>query len=138
MARAVSDARLSQIGANYTWIDLVDEQPETFTPSFNTPQHKLNITFGNERLSKKFGFNLAWKWQSKVKYIFVLGAKPLIGDIDPFSVLDAQLTYRMRPGFSVKLGAANALNNYYRQALNAGNIGGFYYLTLTFDQLSWK
>lgn len=120
--------------ANYTWSNLLDELPVGFLPSFNTPEHKMNVSFGNREVIENLGFNVTWRWQSEFDYIFGLSGQTIQGKVESFSVLDAQVTYRIRQGLTAKLGGANIFNEYYTQALGAANIGGQYYLTLTFDQ----
>lgn len=120
--------------ANYTWTSLVDELPVGFVPSFNTPEHKVNITFGNRKLTDKLGFNVAWRWQSEFDYLFALNGQTMDGKIGTFNTVDAQITYKIRQGLTAKVGGSNIFNQYYRQALGAADIGGMYYITLTFDQ----
>ena len=33
-----------------------------FMTNFNTPEHKLKASFGNQNLFENFGFNVAWRW----------------------------------------------------------------------------
>ena len=39
----------------------VNANPD-FRTSFNTPEHKVKVSFGNTEVFKNFGFNLAWRW----------------------------------------------------------------------------
>lgn len=122
------------IGANYTWSNLIDELPAAFLPNFNTPEHKMNITFGNRKVTKNLGFNVAFRWQSEFYYFSQLGGTSIQENIPTFNTVDAQVTYKIRRGLTAKIGGSNIFNQYYRQALGAPRIGGMYYLTLTFDQ----
>ncbi len=123
-----------QIGANYTWSNLVDELPLGFLPSFNTPEHKFNISVSNRKVTDKIGFNVAFRWQSAFDYFALLGGGSIQGEIASFNTVDAQITYKIRRGLTAKLGGSNLLNQYYLQSLAAPQIGGMYYLTITFDQ----
>ena len=123
-----------QIGGNYTWANLVDELPVGFLPSFNTPEHKLNISVSNRKVTDKIGFNVAFRWQESFEYFALMGGNSIDGQVDAFTTLDAQITYKIRRGLTAKLGGSNLLNQYYRQSLGAPQIGGMYYLTFTFDQ----
>ncbi|HAS44730.1 MAG TPA: hypothetical protein DCS93_29900 [Microscillaceae bacterium] len=123
-----------QIGGNYTWANLVDELPVGFLPSFNTPEHKFNISVSNRKVTDKIGFNVAFRWQSAFDYFALLGGNSIQGEIASFNTVDAQITYKIRRGLTAKLGGSNLLNQYYLQSLGAPQIGGMYYLTITFDQ----
>ena len=123
-----------KLGANYTWAALVEDLPLGFIPSFNTPEHKMNVTFGNRKLTKKLGFNVAWRWQSAFDYRGSISGSSIVGEIGTFNVTDAQITYKIRQGFTAKVGASNLFNQYYQQAFASANIGGMYYITFTFDQ----
>ncbi|EAY29240.1 TonB-dependent receptor [Microscilla marina] len=120
--------------ANYTWTTLVDQLPVGFVPNFNTPEHKVNLSFGNRKLTDKLGFNLTWRWQSEFDFLFALSGQNITGTIGTFNTFDAQLTYKVRQGFTAKIGGSNIFNQYYTQALGAAAIGGMYYITFTFDQ----
>jgi iron complex outermembrane recepter protein len=50
--------------------------------------------------------------------------------------LDAQVSYKLTAAKTiVKLGGSNLLNNYYSQGYGLAQIGGLYYISLTFDDL---
>ena len=123
-----------QIGGNYTWTTLIDELPIGFLPSFNTPEHKFNLTVSNRKVTDKIGFNVAFRWQSAFEYLALLGGNNIEGEVASFNTVDAQITYKVNRNLTLKVGGSNLLNQYYRQALIPPQIGGMYYLTVTFDQ----
>lgn len=117
--------------ANYNWNQLITDQDEGFIFDFNTPEHKVNLSLGNRRLTDQLGFNVTFRWQEEFEWTssFANGTVPSV------STLDAQLTYRV-PNIKsiVKVGGSNITNN--RHFLNYGgpNLGAIYYVSLTFDQ----
>ena len=52
------------LGFSYTYAHLErgDNVPEDFNTNFNTPEHRVKASFGNNNLFQNFGFNLAWRW----------------------------------------------------------------------------
>jgi iron complex outermembrane recepter protein len=119
------------ISANYNWNQLITDQQDDFIFDFNTPEHKVNVSFGNRRLTDLLGFNLTWRWQEEFNWTssFANGTVPAV------STFDAQVSYRV-PNLKsvVKVGGSNLFNN--RHFLNYGgpNLGAIYYVSLTFDQ----
>lgn len=117
--------------ANYNWNQLITDQEDSFIFDFNTPEHKVNVSFGNRRLTDQLGFNLTWRWQEEFDWTssFANGTVPSV------STFDAQVSYRIPDLRSVvKLGGSNLFNN--RHFLNYGgpNLGAIYYVSFTFDQ----
>lgn len=125
-----------QISANGTWaaFDIMDANPNNI-PAFNTPEFKSVLSFSNFSLTERIGFNLAWRWQDAFDwYGSFTQMRP--GRIEAFSLIDAQISYRI-PHFKtiVKVGANNLLNNQVYQAFGSPSIGGMYFISLTFDEL---
>lgn len=124
-----------KIGANYNWNKLKDADQlaaDGFLAEFNTPEHKYNVTFGNRRVTDKFGFNVSYRWQDAFLWesSFAQGEVPAIGTID------AQLSYRLKEMKSIiKLGGSNIGNERYTLNYGGPTLGAIYYLSLTFDQL---
>jgi outer membrane receptor protein involved in Fe transport len=119
------------LSANYNWNELITSQEDSFIFDFNTPEHKVNVSFGNRRLTDQLGFNLTWRWQEEFDWTssFANGTVPSV------STFDAQISYRVPDLKSVvKVGGSNIFNN--RHFLNYGgpNLGAIYYISLTFDQ----
>jgi len=119
------------IGGNYNWNKL-NGVSDTFINDFNTPEHKYNITFGNRRLTDKLGFNLAYRWQQAFFWEAGFGS----GNVPAVTMLDGQVSYRLRPIKStIKIGGSNLLNNRYVLNYGGPTIGAIYYVSFTFDQL---
>lgn len=125
-----------RLNANATWIDfnLLDANPNNI-PAFNTPTWKTNLVFSNPKLTDKLGFSLAWHWQSAFDWYGTFTSL-YPGRINAYSLLDAQVSYKLPAIKSVvKLGASNLTNQYIVQAYGSPAVGGLYYVSLNFDEL---
>ena len=101
---------------------------------FNSPENRYNISLSNPRLTDRFGATITYRWTDKMWYEQGLTA----GDVwlPAWASLDAQVSYRMPTYKSViKLGGTNLLNKYYAQGYGLAQIGGLYYVSITFDEL---
>ena len=125
-----------RLNANATWaqFNILDANPNNI-PAFNTPRFKTNVLLSNDRLTNRMGFSVAWHWQEAFDWYGTFNEnRP--GRIPAYSLLDAQVSYRV-PSLktTLKAGASNLTNNYVVQAYGSPAVGGLYYLTLTFDDL---
>ncbi len=118
-------------GLNYNWNKQIDELGDEFVNGFNTPEHKLNLSVSNRKVTDRLGFSVSYRWQSDFRWEFSFAE----GDVPSYSTVDAQVSYRLKELKSVvKLGGSNLLNNRYVQNIGGPTIGAIYYLSLTFDQ----
>jgi outer membrane receptor protein involved in Fe transport len=123
------------VSGNYTWAKLSKEDDaDPIIPAFNTPEHKVNLTFGNRNVYKNIGFNLVWHWQDKFMYQFAF-VPGYNAEVPSFQTLDAQISARLRKNLGLKVGGTNIFNTRYVQAFGAATIGSLYYVSLTFDPL---
>jgi iron complex outermembrane recepter protein len=124
------------LGANATWaaFDLQNANPNDI-PAFNTPKYRTTVTFGNSSVAKNLGFNVAWRWQDAFDWTSTFNQlRP--GRIEAYSIVDAQVSYKVQSLKSiVKVGANNVLNNQVYQAYGSPAIGAVYYVSIVFDQL---
>lgn len=122
------------LGGSYTYTKQDFDQAAfpDFKTSFNTPDHKAKVSFGNTDLFKEFGFNVAWRWSNNYYWQATFGD----GEIPAFNVLDAQLSYNV-PYIksSFKVGATNLMGKEYTTAIGVGNIGSMYYVSWTINNL---
>lgn len=118
----------------YASFNLQNAKPEDI-PAFNTPKYRTAVTFGNSRVTENFGFNIAWRWQDTYEWTSTFNQlRP--GTINAFSVVDAQVSYKIMPIKSIiKIGGSNIFNNKVYQAFGSPSIGAIYYISLTFDEL---
>ncbi|MBM3176738.1 MAG: TonB-dependent receptor [Bacteroidetes bacterium] len=120
------------LGANYSWNKLNEELGDGFLSEFNTPEHKYNVTFGNRRLTKKLGFNLAYRWQQNFLWESSFG----IGEVPSVGTLDGQISIKLKDLKStLKIGGSNLLNQRYVLNYGGPTLGAIYYVSFTFDEL---
>ncbi len=120
------------IGGNYNWNKLLQGLDENFLNDFNTPEHKINASFSNRKLTDNLGFSVAYRWQTSFRWESSFGS----GEVPGIGTVDAQLSYKLSSMRSVlKVGGSNLLNT--RHVLNYGGptLGAIYYISLTFDEL---
>ncbi len=101
---------------------------------FNSPENRYTVSLGNPRLTARLGASIVFRWTDKMWYEQGTTA----GDawLPSWSSLDAQASYKMPLLKSViKVGGTNILNKYYAQGYGLAQIGGLYYLSITFDEL---
>jgi len=118
------------LGANYTYAKLdVNEsavEASGLRLNFNTPEHKVKVSFGNTELFKNFGFGVNWRWSDS----FFWEASFADGDVPAYSVLDAQVNYSIPSLKSViKAGGSNLLGDEYFTGVGSAFVGSIYYLS---------
>lgn len=116
--RKMSSPEVAQLGRNY----------------FNSPENRYNLTLSNSRLTDHLGASITYHWTDKMWY----EQGNTAGDVwlPSWTSLDAQLSYKLsRLKSIVKLGGTNLLNKYYAQGYGLAQIGGLYYINITFDEL---
>lgn len=109
-----------------------NKQSDYFVTGFNTPNLTTNLSFGNREIVKNLGFNIVWRWQDSFQW-----ESPLVnGAVPSFNTFDAQVSYRFTQAKAiVKAGGTNIFNRKYFQYAGGPNLGGLYYIALTFDGL---
>ena len=120
------------IGVNYTYakFDFDQASDPDFEPSFNTPEHKFKLQFGNPNVFKNFGFNINVRWQDE--YLWESTFHDTV--IEARTVLDAQVNYSIPSLKSViKVGGANLTGQEYFSAPGVGAIGSQYYISWTIN-----
>lgn len=122
------------VGGSYTYTKQDFDQASfpDFKTSFNTPEHKAKLNFGNTELFTNFGFNVAWRWSDNYYWQATFGD----GEIPAYHSLDAQISYTI-PALksSLKAGATNVLGKEYFTAIGTGSIGSMYYVSWTINNL---
>ena len=117
---------------SYDGLKELEEPVPGFQTKFNTPRYKLNLGVGNSHLTRRIGFNINWRWQEAFLWESTFG----VAEIPASNTLDAHVSYHLSRIKSVlKLGGSNLLNRYYSTSLGTAQVGGLYYLSLTFDEL---
>ncbi|WP_421985891.1 TonB-dependent receptor [Roseivirga sp.] len=122
------------IGGNVAFNELISQQDlldQGFRASYNTPKYRYNIKFGNRKVTDNLGFNITYRWQQAYLWESSFG----VGVIPEYGSLNAQVSYKVPEWKStIKLGASNLLNERYTTSFGNPNIGGIYYVQITFDE----
>jgi len=122
------------LGGSYTYakLDFDRKKYPDFTTNFNTPEHKFKASFGNTKLFKNFGFNIAYRFSDDYYWEATFGN----GIVPEFHTVDAQINLRV-PSFksTFKAGATNLLGDEYFTAFGTGHIGSMYYISWTINNL---
>lgn len=116
------------IGVNYTYAKLDFDQAKEpdFSAGFNTPEHKVKLSFGNENLFKNLGFNVNARWNNS----YLWQATFANAVIPERTVIDAQISLNVPKIKSVfKIGGANLGGKEYQSAPGTGFVGSQYYVS---------
>lgn len=118
------------LGMSYTWakFDFDQSTDPDYEAGFNTPEHKVKISFGNANIAKNIGFKIDARWNDAY-----LWESTFIDAMLPArTTMDAQVTYTMpKLKSTLKFGAANMLGHEYQSAPGAGTIGSQIYTSWT-------
>lgn len=125
------------VQGNYSWNRLNTAETDPIVPAFNTPEHKFNVGFSGRDIpvgsSRKttLGFSINYKWIDG--FIFE-GSPQFTGQIPGYDLLDAQVSLNLtRLHSTIKLGAANILNNKQFQVYGGPRIGRMAYAAVVYD-----
>lgn len=130
------------IGGNvsYNTLSNLDELAKTgFQPSFNTPEYRYVLNFGNREVFENFGFALAYRWQGEFawqsSFVSPAVSTQQLSIIPAYGNLDAQVSYKLKSIKSIlKVGGSNLFSKGYTQAWGNPTIGTMYFVSLTFDE----
>lgn len=118
------------LGANYALnrFDFDQAANPDYEAGFNTPEHKVKVSFGSTDLFKNFGFNINYRWQDR----FYWQATFADAYLNARSIVDAQINYTVpKIKSTFKLGGTNIGGDEYFSAPGVGAIGSMYYLSWT-------
>ena len=119
-------------GLNYNYAQFNFDQAKdpSFEAGFNTPKHRVKVSFGNEKLFENFGFNISGRWNNE----YLWQSTMVDGVIPSATVVDAQINYNLpKLKSTLKIGAANLGGKEYAQVLGAGLIGQQYFASWTIN-----
>lgn len=120
------------LGLNYTYAKLVFDQSSNpdFSAGFNTPEHKVKLSFANPKLYKNLGFNFNVRWSDQ----FLWEATAASGLIEERTVVDAMINYNVPKWKSVfKIGGANLGGQEYVSSIGGGSVGSQYFVSWTIN-----
>lgn len=106
------------------------ESGDGLEESFNTPKWITNVGLANANLWRGIGFSVNYKHQSS----FLWQSSLATGIVPVINNVDAQVSGRINSlKMGVKVGGTNLLNHPYTTFVAGPSVGGFYYLTLTWQ-----
>lgn len=109
----------------------LEAQP-AFLPGFNSPTSRASAWIANDNVFHGIGFSISARWSDEYLWQSPFGQ----GEIDSYTVVDGYISYRIPDvNSTLKIGAANLLNRPYQTMYGGPEIGGQYYLSMTFDEL---
>ncbi len=128
-------ANYFMLQGNYSWNQLNTKVDDPIIPAFNTPGNKFNVGFSARDLSfigkNTWGFNINYKW---IEGFTFEGSPQFTGLIPSYDLLDAQVNCTIkRWNTTLKIGAANLLNNKQFQTDGGPRIGRMAYVSLLYD-----
>ncbi|PSL46268.1 TonB-dependent receptor-like protein [Chitinophaga niastensis] len=112
--------------------DFLKNRNNSQVNNFNTPNYKFNIDFGNLGFGHKerYSFNTTFRYRPAYYYQIGFGS----GTVPASAVIDGQVSYRLLQAHStIKLGATNITNTYYRTGFGSPAIGGMYYVSFAYN-----
>ncbi|MDX2301373.1 MAG: TonB-dependent receptor [Microscillaceae bacterium] len=105
--------------------------PLGFLTRFNSPDYRTNISLSNRNVFKNIGFSVNWRWQNQFLWESSFG----VGEVPGNHTVDAQISYKLpKIKTMFKIGGSNLFNQYYTTGFGNPQIGGLYYIGITFDQ----
>jgi len=120
------------IGINYTLakFDFDQSTDPDYEAGFNTPEHKVKLSFGNTALVENLGFNVNVRWSDE----YLWESTFVDATVDANTVIDAQINYSV-PSFksTFKIGAANIGGKEYFSVPGTGKIGSQYFVSWTIN-----
>ncbi|WMI66490.1 TonB-dependent receptor [Aestuariibaculum sp. YM273] len=129
--RIAKDFKLSA-SYNFAKFDFDQSSDPDFSAGFNTPEHKVKISFGNANLFKNFGFQVNGRWSDE----YLWQANIANAMIPSRTVIDAQINYTIPAIKSIfKIGGTNLGGKEYQSAVGTGYIGQQYFISWTINNL---
>ncbi len=102
---------------------------EDFRPGFNTPEHRIKASFGNDQLFKNLGFKIDYKYQTSFEWQSSFAD----GTVPARNIVDAQINYNIKKyKTKIKVGGSNILGEEYLPAPGTGKVGSIFYMGLTY------
>ena len=119
-------------GINYTFskFDFDQASDPDYEAGFNTPEHKVKVSFGNTAVIENLGFNVNLRWSDE----YLWESTFVNAMVDARTVVDAQVNYTVPKWKSIfKIGGANLGGKEYYSAPGVGKIGSQYFVSWTIN-----
>ncbi len=115
---------------DYAKLDFDQAAHPDFRPGFNTPEHRVKVSLGNDKLIGNLGFRIDYKYQTAYEWQSSFAD----GTVPARSLLDAQLSYNLKKyKTKIKLGGTNLTGQEYLPAPGTGKVGSMYYIGLIYN-----
>ncbi len=115
---------------DYAKMDFDQAANPDFRPGFNTPEHRVKFSLGNDDLYKGLGFKIDYKYQTEFEWQSSFAD----GIVPARSILDAQLTYNIKNyKTKLKIGGTNLTGTEYLPAPGTGKVGRMFYFGLIYN-----
>jgi outer membrane receptor protein involved in Fe transport len=109
----------------------IGDIPATYVNDFNTPSVRYNLGIASPEVIKNVGFSASYRWQDSFYWTSSFAS----GTVPSFGTVDAQVNLKIPSVNSmIKIGASDLLNKYYTTSYGNPQMGGMYYIGLTFVQ----
>jgi outer membrane receptor protein involved in Fe transport len=116
---------------DYAKLDFDTSNVESEQAGFNTPEHRIKFSVGNDKLFKNFGFKVDYRYQTEFLWESTFATKMLPAR----SILDAQISYNLKKyNMKFKLGGSNLTGKEYSPAPGTGMVGSIYYIGVTYGK----
>ncbi|NEW80188.1 MAG: TonB-dependent receptor [Gelidibacter sp.] len=119
-------------GVSYTFAKFEFDQASDpdYEAGFNTPEHKVKVSFGNTDVIENLGFNVNVRWSDE----YLWESSFINAMVDARTVVDAQVNYTVHKWKSLfKIGGANIGGKEYYSAPGVGKIGSQYFVSWTIN-----
>ncbi len=115
---------------DYAKLDFDQAAYPDFRPGFNTPEHRVKVSLGNDKLFGNLGFRVDYKYQTEYEWQSSFAD----GTVPARSVLDAQLSYNLKKyKTKFKLGGTNLTGEEYLPAPGTGKVGSMIYFGIMYN-----
>ena len=123
------------LNGNYSWNALTKKSTDPIIPAYNTPENKFNIGFQGRDIAikklKGLGFNINYKW---IQGFMSEGSPQFTGSVPTYGLLDAQINkFIEKAKLTLKIGAANLLNNQVLQVYGGPFVGRMIYTSISLE-----
>ena len=119
------------INYDYAKYEFEENDDPDFKPGFNTPEHRIKLSFGNDKLYKDLGLKIDYRYQTE----FLWQSSFADGMVPARSLLDAQISYNIKKYKTLlKIGGTNLLGKEYLPAPGTGMVGSIYYISFTYSK----
>jgi hypothetical protein len=117
-------------GLNGTYTQLVKGADDPLIPGFNTPPFKLNLEWGNRKISENVGFKMVYRYRNSHTW-----RSPFLdGELKQYGHFDFQVNTRI-PKFNsmIKAGFTNMGVRKYSNVFGGPAIGSIVFATFTYN-----